>query len=215
MNLKFIANFLNNNFYSFDYNILKFWHSFAELTNNKLTNIFKFITFITEKGLIFVLIAVIFMMFKKTRKIGVCMFGAVGLGAILSTFTLKDFVARTRPFMLNDEFKLWWEFVKKPIEEGFSFPSGHTTGASAAMMALFLSSKNKKKSVLGFVVVLLVGISRNYLIAHYPTDVIAGVIIGLISAIVSYYITKLIYYILNKYDNKLFRFIKEFNIVKG
>ena len=57
------------------------------------------------------------------------------------------------------------------------------------------------------------GMSRNYLMAHYPSDVIAGIIVGAVAAVISYYITKLIYTTLNKYsENGFCRFVLEFDI---
>ena len=60
---------------------------------------------------------------------------------------------------------------------------------------------------------LLMGISRNYLMVHYPSDILGGFLSGLIASVIAFYITKLIYVILDKYDNKVFKFIKEFDIV--
>lgn len=214
MNLKFISDFLYTNFYGFDYTILKFWHNFAIATKGCFTDLFEYITFITEKGIIFIVLAVILMLFKKTRKIGICIFGAVGLGAIITNFILKDAVARPRPFLGSDIFKGWWKYIGSPMEEGFSFPSGHTTAAAAAMISVFLLT-NKKKSFLCLFVILLVAISRNYLMAHYPTDVVCGMIVGGFSAFISYIITNVIYKILDMYDNKLFNFIKNFNIKRN
>ena len=59
------------------------------------------------------------------------------------------------------------------------------------------------------------GISRNYLMAHYPSDVLAAMIVGSLSAVIAYYITKLIYYVLEKYnDNKLFAFVLDFDVLQ-
>ena len=63
------------------------------------------------------------------------------------------------------------------------------------------------------IITLLMGLSRIYLLAHYPTDVIAGVIVGTISSVVAYYITKFIYFLLLKWQNvKLFNFILDFDL---
>ena len=48
---------------------------------------------------------------------------------------------------------------------------------------------------------------------HYPSDILGGILSGLIASVIAFYITKLIYVILDKYDNKLFKFIKEFDVV--
>ena len=154
------------------------------------------------------------MLFKKTRKFGICMFGAIACGAIITNFVLKDLIVRPRPFIANETYKLWWEAAGAVLEDGFSFPSGHATATMAAMTAVFLCC-NKKYSWIGFIFVILMGISRNYLMVHYPSDILGGVISGLIGAVIAYYITKLIYYILSKNpNNKFCKFVLEFSLSK-
>lgn len=213
MELTGFANWLNTFFYGFDHFILNLLHNFAVLTGGHLTWLFKVITFLGEKGLIFILFSIFLMLFKKTRKVGICMFGAIGCGAIFTNFILKDLVARPRPFLSDVlEYNDWWKFIGSPSESEFSFPSGHTTAISAAMATIMFFSKSKKK-YLSILLIVLMGISRNYLMAHYPSDVLAGIIFGFLAAIIAYYITKIIYVILNKSDNKVFDFIKNFDIV--
>ena len=48
------------------------------------------------------------------------------------------------------------------------------------------------------------GVSRIYLIAHYTTDVLAGIAVGAIAGVIAFVITKLIYNLLNKYSDKKF-----------
>ena len=66
----------------------------------------------------------------------------------------------------------------------YSFPSGHVSTTMAAMGAVFFYT-NKKYSWLAFLLVILMGFSRNYLVVHYPTDVLGGAIIGFISALIA------------------------------
>ncbi len=205
-----VLNFLNS-FANFDGAIIS---GVSSLRCGFLTFIFKAITFLGEKGIIFFLGAVILMLFKKTRPLGICIFGAVGLGAIITNFILKDAIMRLRPFESSDFYKSLWLEVGSPSEEGFSFPSGHMTATVSAMTALFIFLK-KKWCFIPIIVSLLMGISRIYLIAHFPTDIIGGLIVGIISGAVAYYITKLIYLVCERYkDKKFFNFILEFNILK-
>ena len=68
-----------------------------------------------------------------------------------------------------------------------SFPSGHTTTAFAVFLLLSLIVKEKKWSVLFFILSLSVGFSRIYLLQHFFVDVYAGSIIGCLSTIMAWY----------------------------
>lgn len=216
MELTAVAEWLNTTFNGFDHAILSVLHEFALLTNGNLNWLFKFISLFAEKGIFLILLSIFLMLFKKTRKFGICMFGAIGAGAILTNFILKDMVARPRPYMSGIlEYKDWWQYAGMVTESDFSFPSGHTTAITAAMMSLVYIAKTKKKYWC-ILFIFLMGISRNYLMVHYPTDVIGGMISGLIAATVAYFITLLIYKIIEKYkDVKLFNFIKNFDIINA
>ncbi|MBO5888905.1 MAG: phosphatase PAP2 family protein [Clostridia bacterium] len=205
-----ILNFLNENLSSFDGAIIS---TISKLHSSFLTFIFKAITLLGEKGIIFFLGAIILMLFKKTRPMGICIFGAVGLGAIITNIVLKDYIMRLRPFESGNAFyNELWVNLGSPSEDGFSFPSGHMTATASAMTALFIFLK-KKWCFIPIIASLLMGIARVYLLAHYPTDVIAGLIVGIISGTIAYYITKLIYLVCEKYkDKKLLNFILEFDI---
>lgn len=209
-----VTSWLNSTFESFDNVILSLLHNLALSAGDTFTPLFKGISLLAEKGILFIIIAIVFMMFRKTRKLGICMFGAIACGAIITNFVLKDLIVRPRPFIANETYKLWWEAAGAVLEDGFSFPSGHATATMAAMTAVFLCC-NKKYSWIGFIFVILMGISRNYLMVHYPSDILGGVISGLIGAVIAYYITKLIYYILSKNpNNKFCKFVLEFSLSK-
>lgn len=212
--LTVVANFLNSTFSNFDYTILSWLHTLAVNVGDFFTPAFKVISLLSEKGLAFIVLAIIFMLFKKTRKLGICMFGAIACGAIMTNFVLKDIIARPRPFEYSTVYAAWWNAAGAVAEDGFSFPSGHATATMAAMTAVFLCC-NKKYSWTAFIFVVLMGMSRNYLMVHFPSDILGGVIVGFVGAIIAYYITKLIYYILSRNpNNKFCKFVLEFSLVK-
>lgn len=191
------ASFLNSFFAGYDTFILTLLN---KIQCGFLTFLFKIITLIGEKGAVFFLAALILMLFPKTRKLGVCLFGAVACGALITNIILKDAIARPRPFE-TEPFRTFWQQIGSPEEDGFSFPSGHATAAAAGMVAIRLM-KGRKWTVPAIIWIVLMMIARNYLMAHYPSDVLAGVIIGIVSAVIARVITELIFNILRKNRKK-------------
>ena len=188
MELTAAASWLNTAFAGYDRLILTALHAVA---NPVFTFLARFLTFIGEKGILFFLLAVIFACFPKTRKLGVCIFGAVCCGALISNIILKDLIARPRPFNF-DPYTQWWANVGAPSEDDWSFPSGHVTAVAAGMVAIRLV-RGKKWTIPAVAGILLMMLSRNYLMAHYPSDVLAAALIGTASAFVAWAITKFIF----------------------
>ena len=87
---------------------------------------------------------------------------------------LKPLVARPRPFTSDPA-----RILLIPRPEDYSFPSGHTAVSfAAASAALFM--KKRKTGVAFGAVACLIAFSRLYLYVHYPTDVLAGAVIGIL-----------------------------------
>ena len=206
---KWVSN-INDAFGGVDYNVADFMNKIANsFAGGIATFLAKAVSLITEKGLIFFFIAIVMMCFVRTRKAGLLMFISVAVGAVFTNFVLKDFIMRTRPYETNTIYYDFWMAVGAPLESGYSFPSGHTTAVMAAAMAFFVSFR-KKYSWVGFIAVLAVGVSRIYLMAHYASDVLAGVLVGGVAGILSVFITKLLYYIIMHFgDSDLCKAILE------
>lgn len=95
---------------------------------------------------------------------------------------LKKVVSRIRPFLSVSNLNIKMIGIDK-----YSFPSGHTTAAFTVgvMVSLFYPS-----SAFVFIsLACLVGISRIYLGVHYPSDVLAGVVLGSLSSFLVFYLT--------------------------
>lgn len=208
------AMWLDTSLAGFDHLFLSIQHFFGAHLGVVLTPIMRVITFLGEKGWPFFLLALLFLLLADRRDLGVCIFGAVCCGALITNIILKDNVARLRPFESgNMEYELWWMAIGSPAEDGFSFPSGHVTACAAGMTAITLM-RGKKWIVPSVVTVLLMMISRNYLMAHYPSDVTAALLIGVFSGVVAWFITQLIFRFLNRNRRKIpaCGFILDFDI---
>ena len=201
MTLTAEALWLNSFFSGYDTAILSFAHKMAELAGSVLTPLNKIITLLGEKGILFFLLAVVLMLFPRFRRTGVCMFGAVCCGALITNIILKDQIARPRPFETVDQFRQWWEFIGSPAEDGFSFPSGHVTAAAAGVTSLCLM-RGKRWFIPGAIWVLLMMFSRNYLMAHYPSDVLFALVVGVFSGFVAALITQLIFRFLENHSGE-------------
>lgn len=143
------------------------------------------VTSLGNMGIIWIIISIILIVNKKYRNIGIMVLGALLLSTILGEVCLKPLVHRLRPFSDNSSVKL---LIARPIS--FSFPSGHTTSSFAAAGILAKYFKNYAPYI--FSLAALIAFSRLYLYVHYPTDVLAGVILGLVcSKIIIYIFSKI------------------------
>ena len=214
-----MATWLDTVFKNFDFSIFAFFHSWAVATGESagaeitsfLTYFMKFISFFAHDGLCMFALGAILMLFRRTRKLGVCVFLAVCCGGLITNITVKPLIARTRPYAnmehLGATVKEWWIMVGEARKgEGIfsSFPSGHTTSATAAMLGLFLASNKKKFTWPVLIFPFLMGVSRIYLMVHYPSDVLAGLVCGALGAIGAYFLTKLMFAKVQQHKDKKF-----------
>ena len=66
-----------------------------------------------------------------------------------------------------------------PRPTDFSFPSGHTAASFTAVTALYCAGE-KKLWKISLVLAVLIAFSRLYLYVHYPTDILGGILVGLL-----------------------------------
>lgn len=149
-----------------------------------LDKILAFITSLGNAGIIWIVLAVVLLILPKTRKTGIIVAAALLMDLILCNLILKNLVARVRPYDVNTVIAI---LIKKPLD--FSFPSGHTAASFAAMTALFLA-KMKKAWIAALILAVLIAFSRLYFYVHYPTDVLGGAVVGILSGIIGYTIVE-------------------------
>lgn len=149
-----------------------------------LDKILAFITSLGNAGIIWIVLAVVLLILPKTRKTGIIVAAALLVDLILCNLILKNLVARVRPYDVNTAIAI---LIKKPLD--FSFPSGHTAASFAAMTALFLA-KMKKAWIAALILAVLIAFSRLYFYVHYPTDVLGGAVVGILSGIIGYTIVE-------------------------
>ncbi len=167
-----------------------------------LNYIMLFFTYLGEEGIIWILFALAMLIFPKYRKHGVKL--ALGLLVMLlvNNIILKPLIARPRPFV-NDPEILGHMIVTPP--SSWSFPSGHT--ASSFTGAFILARANKKFAPWAYILAVLIAFSRAYLQVHYPSDIIAGAILGTLYAIAGILLFMMVEKLLGKTKiyNKIFR----------
>ncbi len=195
-----VTTWINTFFEVFDYKILEFYNS---LHTGSLGHIFdtyfEAITHLGDTGIAFIILGLIFLLFKKTRKAGMGVLIAMLFGLVFTNIGIKELVERPRPYATTELYNMWWTSVGHGLESEFSFPSGHTTSAMAAMLPCFLYF-DKKKSWLFFIAAILMGASRNYVMVHFPSDILAGLIVGAIAGILAFLIVNFVYKKLSEND---------------
>ena len=134
------------------------------------------VTALGNGGIFWIAAALALMLIPKYRKAGFSMGAALLMGLVICNLILKPLVARIRPYDYQlEHFGVTIQLLIATPHD-FSFPSGHTIASFEAATALLLH--DKKLGIPAMVIAALVAFSRLYLYVHYPTDVIASIILG-------------------------------------
>ena len=157
------------------------------IRNSFLDKIFPNITFLGNAGIFWILLTAVMMCFKKTRRAAVCSALALLGSLILNNFILKPLVGRVRPYEVIEGLRLIGKKATDP-----SFPSGHTAASIASAVALCRFLK-KRWSVPLLVLALAISFSRLYIGIHFPTDVLAGFLDGILLGILACVIESILY----------------------
>lgn len=139
------------------------------------------ITYLGSGGIVWLGAAVIMLFFKRSRKAGISLIAALGIGWLLSTCGLKEIIARPRPFNTEGGLLSAADLLIGIPSGTFSFPSGHALSSFSAAAVLF--SYSKKIGIPALVLAVLISFSRLYLYVHFPSDILAGALLGVLLAI--------------------------------
>lgn len=188
----------------FEFTILE-WINKNLTTNNFFNKIMRLFTFLGDKGFIWIIIGILLLCFKKSRRCGIVYF-LVLINEHLLGEAIKNVCMRTRPIYVEGheellDFASQWLNIDKPLSylfglpkvTSFSFASGHTFSSFACATTLFIY--NKKYGIAGYVLAFFIAFSRLFFSVHFPSDVLCGAIFGVV---LSLFINK----IFNKYSMK-------------
>lgn len=162
---------------SLDQSILYWIHD--NLSCGVLDMLMPKLTLLGSGGAIWLLAAAIMLCAKKYRRQGVILLAGLAVGVLVGNVCLKNLIARPRPCWLDDSVKLLI-----PIPTDYSFPSGHTL--SSVIGATVLTKTNRRFGWAAIPLAAIIAFSRLYLFVHYPSDVLAGAVLGVAVGLVVY-----------------------------
>jgi len=168
--------------FALDANILLWIQQY--LRSEFFTPLWTFITTTGNGGLIWIALTCFLLAFKKTRKVGVMCALSLIFSLIFTNLLIKPLVARVRPYEVIEGLAI---LIEKPHD--FSFPSGHSS-ASFAVAWIMFRKLPKRFGIPALLYACLMAFSRLYVGVHYPTDVIGGIILGILYAMVAMWVVE-------------------------
>ena len=178
------AAWLNSFFAGFDEGVVNLIHKLHDCAGDWTQPFGEFISLLGKGGIALIILSLALLICRPTRRYGTAMCLGLAIGAIAVNLWLKVVIARPRPYADPQSifYPIWLDHGSH-TESDFSFPSGHTNAAFAAMVPVFWLG-NKRWSWLALVFAVLMGISRIHLMVHYPSDVLCGAVTGTIAGII-------------------------------
>ena len=129
-------------------------------------------------GILWIALSLALLCWKPTRKVGAVSLLALAIGFLCTNVVVKPLIQRPRPYTVV-------EGLIPLLTSGDpnSFPSGHTCAAFAAGLAWAGACSARWARIAAVVSAVCMGLSRLYVGVHYPSDVLAGAVIGSLAAL--------------------------------
>lgn len=143
------------------------------LKSDVMDFLMKWISFLGNSGVIWIVAALVMLATKKYRRCGAFVGIGLLLGLLLGNVILKNIIARPRPCWLVENVQM---LVEMPMD--FSFPSGHTL--SSFIAAFVMLRRDKRIGFFAFVLATLIAVSRMYLFVHFPTDIFGALMLAIL-----------------------------------
>lgn len=137
---------------------------------------FTWFTRLGNAGLVWIVLSLVMVLFRRTRKTGMLALAAMLLGFVCCNLTIKPLVARIRPWLAVEGLR-----TLVAEHDPHSFPSGHTCAAFAAA-GIWWRGLPRKWGGVALVLAVLMGFSRLYVGVHFPSDVLTGALLGSLCA---------------------------------
>lgn len=131
------------------------------------------ITALGNGGVIWLVAAGGLLCTKKYRRQGLLLLGGLAVGVLVGNGLLKHLIARPRPCWLDNSVPL---LIASPTD--YSFPSGHTM--ISVIGATALTKINRRFGYVAIPLAALIAFSRLYLYVHFPSDVLAAAVLGVV-----------------------------------
>lgn len=148
-------------------------YTLQRIHNPVLDGLMVFFSTIGDAGIFWIALTILLLFIKKYRAIGWQMAAAMLITFVIGNLILKNLVARERPCWLDTSVIL---LVSNP--QDFSFPSGHSMNGFTASTVLFLN--DRRLGIWAVILAAVIAFSRLYNFVHFPTDVLVGMMIGIL-----------------------------------
>ena len=156
-------------------------YALQDIHNPVLDKVMVFVSALGNAGIFWIAVGLLLLITKRYRRGGTQMLVAMAVTFVIGNLILKNLVARERPCWIDREVLL---LMASPSD--YSFPSGHSMNGFAGSVSLLCI--DRRIGIPAVILAAIIAFSRLYLFMHFPTDVFAGIVIGLVIALITNYV---------------------------